>query len=208
MKLYTFDPAPNPKRLQMFIDYKGIEVESTQVDLMAMEQFEEGFRKVNPASTVPTLVLDDGTILTEVIGACVYLEETYPEKPLMGRNALEKAQVVSWDHRLFNACFTAIAEILRNDNPAFKGRALPGNLEIPQIPDLAERGRLRLGPAWKMVDAALAESPFLAGEHFSLADIDLLVSTEFAGWVKEGIPDNCPALLAWRERVRNSLDAG
>ncbi|MBN7796658.1 glutathione S-transferase family protein [Parahaliea mediterranea] len=205
MKLFTFDPAPNPKRLQLFIDYKGIHLDTTQVDLMAKEQLEPEFRAVNPAGTVPALVLDDGTVLTEVIGACVYLEEQYPEKPLLGTTALERAQVFSWDHRLFNTCLGAVAEILRNGNPAFAGRALPGPLEIPQIPELVERGRLRLAPAFKAADAALADSPFLAGDSVSLADIDLLVSIEFAGWVKESVPEGCDNIQAWLPRAKEAL---
>lgn len=207
MKLYTFDPAPNPKRLQLFIDYKGIEVETTQVDLMKLEQLGDDYRAVNPAGTVPALVLDDGTLLTEVIGACVYLEEQFPDKPLLGRTALERAEVISWDHRLFNTCFMAVAEILRNGNPNFAGRALPGPLEIPQIPELVERGRMRLAPSLKAVDAALGDSPFLAGDTVSLADIDLLVCTEFMGWVKESLPESCANIRAWLPRAKEALGA-
>lgn len=205
MKLYTFDPAPNPRRLQLFIDYKGIEIDTEQVDLMAKEQLADKFRAINPACTVPALVLDDGSVLSEVIGACAYLEEQFPDKPLLGTSALEKARVLSWDHQLFNTGMTAVAEILRNGNPAFAGRALPGPAEIPQIPELAERGRLRLGLAWKGIDKALASSPFLAGEQVSLADIDLLVLSEFCGWVKETVPEECSNIHAWLPRARSAL---
>lgn len=205
MKLYTYDPAPNPRRLQIFIDYKGIELETLQVDMMAKAQLEPEFRAINPACTVPALILDDGSVLSEVIGACVYLEELFPDKPLLGRSALERAQVISWDHQLFNTCFTAIAEILRNGKPAFADRALPGPLNIPQIPELVERGRLRLGAAWDSVDEALAQSPYLAGDQPSLADIDLLVVTEFAGWVKESVPESCRHIHDWLPRAQQAL---
>jgi len=205
MKLYTYDPAPNARRLQLFMDYKGIEVETIQVDMMTKAQLEPDFRAINPACTVPALKLDDGTVLNEVIGACVYLEAQFPDKPLLGGTALERAQVISWDHRLFNACFTAVAEILRNGNPAFTDRALPGPLDVPQIPELVERGKLRLAPAWKMIDAALKDSTFLAGDAFSLADIDLLIVTEFAGWVKESVPRECSHIHAWMPRAQDAL---
>jgi glutathione S-transferase len=205
MHLYTYDPAPNPKRLQLFINYKGIALDTTQVNLMQLEQLGEDYRRINPAGTVPALVLDDGTVLHEVIGACAYLEALYPEKPLLGSTPLERAQVLSWDHRIFNTCLSAVAEILRNGNPNFAGRALPGPLPIPQIPELAERGRLRLGPGFAAADAALADSPFLVGDHVSLADIDLLVCTEFAGWVKEKVPDDCQHIHAWLPRVKDAL---
>lgn len=205
MQLYTFDPAPNPRRLQMFIDYKGIDIETTQVDMMAKAQLAEEFRRVNPACTVPALVLDDGTVLSEVIGACMYLEAQYPERPLLGTSALERAQVISWDHRLFMGVFMAIAEILRNSSPGFVDRALPGPMNVPQIPELAERGKMRLAPALRSVDTVLADQPFVAGDHVSLADIDLLVATDFAGWVKESVPEDCANILAWQPRAREAL---
>lgn len=205
MKLYTYDPAPNPRRLQMFLDYKGIEVETVQVDMLKQEQFAETFRKINPLCTVPALALDDGTVLTEVIGACVYLESIHPEKPLLGSTPLEKAQVISWNHRLFNSLLTAIAEVFRNGNPAFAGRALPGPLDVEQIPALVERGRQRMEAAWRMVDRALAKSPFIAGEHFSMADIDLLVCVDFAGWVKASVPEECTHVHNWLPRARAAL---
>ena len=114
MKLYTFDPAPNPKRLALFMQYKGIEIETQQIDMMAGEQLGDDFRKINPECTVPALMLDDGTVLTEVVGICAYLEELYPDKPLMGSTALEKALVISWDHKLFLGVMMAIASMLRN----------------------------------------------------------------------------------------------
>ncbi|MCB1676301.1 MAG: glutathione S-transferase family protein [Halioglobus sp.] len=205
MKLYTYDPAPNPKRLQLFLDYKGIEIESEQVDLMSKAHLEPEYRAINPACSVPALLLDDGTLLTEVIGACVYLEEQYPQRPLLGTSALERAQVISWDHRLFNAVLVAIAEIFRNGNPAFVDRALPGPLPIPQIPALIERGKARLTSAWHMVDRALGDTRFLAGDAFSLADIDLLVCIEFAGWVKESVPEQCGNIRNWQARAQAAI---
>ncbi|MDH3993817.1 MAG: glutathione S-transferase N-terminal domain-containing protein, partial [Gammaproteobacteria bacterium] len=82
MKLYTYDPAPNPRRLALFMQHKGIEIESQQIDMMSAEQLGDDYLAINPEATVPALVLDDGSVLTEVVGICTYLEELYPEKPL------------------------------------------------------------------------------------------------------------------------------
>jgi glutathione S-transferase len=208
MHLYTFEAAPNPRRLGLFLAYKGIELATTQVDLMKGEQQSEAFRAINPHCTVPALILDDGTLLTEVIGICDYLESRYPEKPLLGTSALERAQVLSWDHRLFLGVFLAIAEVLRNGNPAFKDRALPGPHRTSQIPALVDRGRERLAQAWPSLDEALAGREFLVGDGITLADLDLLVAVDFAGWVKETVPEQCENLLAWRTRCEAALKAG
>ncbi|MFV0477529.1 MAG: glutathione S-transferase family protein [Parahaliea sp.] len=205
MKLYTFDPAPNAQRLQWFINYKGIDIESIQIDLMSQQQLKPEYLAINPAATVPALVLDDGTVLNEVIGAAIYLEAQYPDKPLLGQSALERAQIISWDHRLFTNCLLAVAEILRNSHPNFTNRGLPGRLDVPQIPELAERGKLRLGPGFEIADEALARSPFLVGDHVSLADIDLLVCIGFASWVKASVPASCQHIQAWLPRIKAAL---
>ncbi len=207
MHLYTYDPAPNPRRLGLFLSWKGIDIETTQVDLMQLEQLGEPFRAINPAGTVPALVLDDGTLLTEVIAICDYLESLHPQRPLLGTTPLARAQVLGWDHQLYTGVFSAIAEILRNGNPNFADRALPGPVKVAQIPALVDRGRERLQSAWQNCEQALGKRDFLVDDAMTLADIDLLVCTEFAGWVKESIPETCTALLAWRNRVRKTLDA-
>ena len=140
--------------------------------------------------TVPALVLDSGAVLTEVIGICAYLEGVHPERPLLGATPLEKAQVLSWDHRLFNMVMMGVAEILRNGSPNFADRGLPGPLDVPQIPELVERGRLRLAHAWTWLDQELDGRTWLAGDKPSLADIDLLVCAGFSGWVKQSPPDS------------------
>lgn len=201
MKLYTYDPAPNPQRLSLFMQYKGIEIETQQVDLMAAEQMNEDYRAINPECTVPALVLDDGTVLTEVVGICAYLEALYPEKPLMGETALERAQVLSWDHKLFIGVLGAIASMLRNAGKGFAKRGLPGELDVPQIPELAERGLLQLQHALPKLDAHLESSSWLAGDNFTFADIDLLVAVGFMAWVKQSVPQECSHLTAWHERA-------
>lgn len=208
MHLYTYDPAPNPRRLGLFLSWKGIEIPTSQIDLMQLEQLGEVYRAICPAGTVPTLVLDDGTLMTEVIAICDYLESLYPQKPLLGTTPLARAQVLGWDHEIYMGPFSAIAEVLRNGSPNFADRALPGAVKTPQIPALVDRGRERLRRSWHTYDKALSNREFLVGDTLTLADIDLLVCTEFAKWIKESIADEHQSLLAWRDRVRRVLDAG
>lgn len=205
MKLYTYDPAPNPRRLALFMKYKGIELDSQQVDLGTAEQLNDEYRKVNPQCTVPALQLDDGTMLTEVIGICTYLEALHPERPLLGTTPLEKAQVISWVHRLLTTMTSAVAGMLRNRSRAFADRALPGPLNVPQIPELVERGKLQLEYVLPQLDAELATRPWLAGENFTFADIELLVALDFMGWVKVPVPEDCTRLQDWYGRAKAEL---
>jgi glutathione S-transferase len=201
MKLYTYDPAPNPRRLTLFLKLKGIEIDTQQIDMMTAEQLNDGYRQVNPACTLPALVLDDGTVLTEVIGMFSYLEELHPEPSLMGSTPLERAQAISWCHRLFQSLMVAIASALRNRGKHFHNRALPGTLDTPQIPEMAERGLMQIHHILPHLDAHLASSTWLAGDNFTIADIDLLVMIDFLAWIKESTPDTCPDLQAWHQRA-------
>lgn len=205
MKLFTYDPAPNPRRLALFLQYKGITLDSQQVDLGAAEQLQEHYRQLVPECTVPALLLDDGTVLTEVIGICTYLEGLHPDKPLLGTTPLEKARVISWDHRLFLTIYLAVAGMLRNRSKAFANRALPGPLDVPQIPELVERGKLQLAYILPQLDRELGTRPWLAGNSFTFADIDLLVAIDFMAWVRESIPEDCTHLRAWHDRARAEL---
>jgi glutathione S-transferase len=205
VKLYTYDLAPNPRRLGLFLKYKGISLDTQQIDLATGEQFTEAFRSINPHCTVPALQLDDGTVLTEVIGICVYLEALYPSKPLLGSSDREKAEVISLDHQLFVSVMMAIAGILRNGSKAFANRALTGPLNVPQLPELVERGKLQLSHLLPALDNQLANRPWLAGDNFTFADIDLLVMVDFMAWVKMSVPEECTHLKAWYERAKTEL---
>ena len=209
MKLYTYDPAPNPARLKMFIEYKGIDIETQQIKLMELEQQSDEYLAIVPEATVPALVLGDGTRLTEVIAIAHYLESLYPESPLLGIEPLEKAMILNWSHRLFNSVFLPCAEVYRNINPAFKDRALSGLKPYAQIPALAERGRTRLMHSFKCFNDELAQRQFIAGDDASFADIDLLAFLAFAKRVVKVEPDTTLMYLAaWKERAQLAFGIG
>ena len=208
MKLYTFDSAPNPARLKMFIDYKGIEIDTVQIDMGKAAQLEADYTEIVPEATLPALVLDDGSRLTEVIAIAHYLEGLHPDRPLLGTSNEEKALILNWNHRLFNTVFMACAEIFRNSHPAYASRGLPGPADMPQIPALAERGRARLDLALKTLEHELGNRPFVAGDNFSFADIDLLAAVVFARWgAKVDLSEKYSNLLAWRARTEAALQA-
>ncbi len=201
MKLYDFNPAPNPRRVRIFAAEKGIALEIVPVDLRGGGQFEDSFRAVNPRCAVPVLQLDDGTRITESVAICRYLEETHPEPPLMGTGALEKAVVEMWHRRIEMEGLVAVSETLRNSADRFKDRAISGVVPYAQIPELAERGRRRVGHFFDMLDARLSESDFVAGPAFTVADIAAMVAVDFAAWVKATPPESATSLKAWYERV-------
>jgi glutathione S-transferase len=201
MKLYDYAPAPNPRRVRMFLAEKGIAVPTVQVDLRADAQFAPEFRAVNPDCTVPVLELDDGTRLADVMAICVYFEVLQPEPALMGSGPLGSATVAAWQRQVERDGFFAVAETLRNSSPAFKGRALPGADDYEQIPALVERGRARVGKFFQMLDTRLAAHKFVAGEQFSIADITAVVAVDFARWIRLTVPEDLSHLRRWHAEI-------
>ena len=87
MKLYDYAPAPNPRRVRIFLAEKGVEVPTVQVDIAKAENRAPAFRAKNPLGGLPVLEFDDGRCLTESVAICRYFEELHPEPPLMGSGA-------------------------------------------------------------------------------------------------------------------------
>lgn len=206
MKLYTFSPAPNPQRVNYLMKYKGISIDTEEVDLKEKAQFNESFLKVNPAATVPTLYVDDNCTLIDAIAICSYLDKKYPEKPLFGASDEEHALVIGWLHRIYVDGLAAVAEILRNKSEFFKDRALPGNLNVAQLPELITRGKLRLDAFWQLLEEHLADRNFIVGSNISQADIDAYVVCNFAGWVKEVVPESCHNMHRWHANIKAILE--
>lgn len=201
MMLYDHPHAPNARRVRVFLAEKGIEVPTRTVDLMAKENLEAGYLAVNPAGTVPCLELDDGSRIMESVAICRYFETLRPDPPLMGTDALDRA-IVEMRHRQVELNgVQAAGEMLRNGSPRFAGRALAGPHPFAQIPELAERGRERMRLFFAWLDGVLADSEFVAGARYTVADILAMVAVDFASWSKSTPEPGQTHLAGWLEKV-------
>ena len=207
MKLYDCTVAPSPRRVRIFLAEKGVTLDTVQVDLMNGENLGSEFLKINPRGTVPVLQLDDGTCIDETVPICRYIEELYPDPPLMGTDAKSRAVIamrtrhVEWDG------FLAGAEAFRNASPAFADRGIPGVSGVPAIPELAKRGLAGLSRFFDRLEAVLAENKFIAGDRYSIADITGLCVVDFARWVKQSVPETHRHTLRWYEQVSSRPSA-
>ena len=201
MKFYDCKTAPSPRRARIFIAEKNIPVEHVEVDLRNAEHMSDAFRAINPYCTVPVLELDDGTRLTTTAGIWQYLEAAYPEPALMGKTAEQKGIIADLQWRIETGGFMAMSEYLRNSAPAMKGRALTGTVNYEQIPELAVRGQDRLTHFFNDIDELVGTKPYVAGETFSVADIDLLVVVDFAKWRQITLPKTAVNAWRWYETV-------
>lgn len=201
MRFYDCKTAPSPRRVRVYLAEKGIEIETVQVDLGSGEQFSQAFRKINPDCVVPVLELDDGRCLSEVIAICSYIEELNPEPPMFGCTPEDRAAVLMWNAKVEQLGLWAVAEAFRNSVKALTNNALPGPDNYSQIPELAERGRVRVGKFFQRLEEQLAGNEFVAGDFYSIADISAMVAIDFAAWIKITMPDKALHLARWYESV-------
>ena len=204
MKLYQSNASPNSRRVRMFLAEKNIAVSVIPVDLASRAQFSDAYQAINPRSQVPTLVLDDGTAIGEVLAIWRYLEEAYPDRPLLGNTPKEKALVTMWERWVELDGFLAVMEGVRNRAAGLKGRALSGPHSYDQIPELVARSEWRTQDFYVDLDARLQTVPFIAGEEFSAADITGLATVDFAA-KSFGVP--LPGELVALERWHRMISA-
>lgn len=196
--LYDCATAPSPRRARIFLAEKGVAHDTVSVDLRSGEQLGEAYRQINPQCTVPALRTEHGLVLTDNAAIAAYLEARYPDPPLLGATPEEKAEIASWNWRMEFEGLLAVAEALRNSAPPMANRALPGTVNYPQIPALAERGLARVEHFLDMLNARLAGRAFVATDRFSVADITAAVAVDFARIVKRKPGEQHTELLRWR----------
>ena len=180
MQFYDFGLAPSPTKVRIFIAEKNLELPTVTVNLRKAEHQTTEFRAKVPSATVPALELDDGTVLLESHAICRYLEELHPEPNLMGEDAKEQALVVMWHDIATLEGYLGIQEVYRNGQDFFKGRALPGPQGYEQIEALVDRGRKRVERFFDKLNQRLRESPYVALDRFTYADIVAFVYQGFA----------------------------
>ena len=194
MKLYDSAMAPNPRRVRIFLAEKGIDVPKLQVDIAKAENRSAEFLKKNPLGGVPILELDDGTILSESVAICRYFEETKPEPNLMGRTAVEKAQIEMWQRRMELGLLSNTTGCFRNTHPFFKGR-------VPQVPEYGAVCKEAAVKQLAWLDGELAGRKFIAGDRYSIADITALVGVDFGKVSDIRIAPEHKNLARWHQEV-------
>ena len=172
MKLYNFTPAANALRVEMFLNEKNIKLETVQVNVREDEIFKEPYNTMNPFNCVPFLELDDGTVISETISICRYLESIYPNPSLFGENSKDEAIIDMWNRRIELDGFLPLLHSVRNKTSFFAGKVIPGTRnKMKQSPELVIRGIEMFKILLNRIEPHLEHNQFISGERFSIADI-------------------------------------
>jgi glutathione S-transferase len=195
MILYDFGNSVCCQKVRITLTEKGLKWQAIRVDLFKSEQYDPAYLKLNPKGVVPTLV-HDGTPVIESTLICEYLDESFPDPPLMPKTPAERTLMRQWSKMVDEGLHEGVTEI--SFSAMFRERMKAMTPEMREkrfanIGDPRRRDRFKstyeLGAqspfvlhsiaayerAFKAMDAALAESgAWLLGAKPTLADIALM----------------------------------
>ncbi len=189
------NPAPNPRRVRIYLAEKGITVPTKIMSIIAGEHKAPEFVAKYPPGQLPVLELDDGRMIGESIAICRYFEVLNPDPPLFGTGPVEMAEIDMWIRRVELTLMNPIAQLWMHTHP-FTARVV-----VPQYTEYGESNRPKALAAMRRFDEALKDTTFLAGDDYSVADIALLTTIDFAGFIDVPLPEDVPALGRWHARV-------
>jgi len=198
MKLYDFPNAPNPRRVKIFANEKGIELELVPCDMRKGEHKSPEFLKKNPSGKIPVLELEDGRCISESVAICRYLEAIHPEPNLFGEGAFELGHIEARNRHIE-------FEMWREIGMSWVHGPIVAQLGIvKQIPEAKTASDVAARNYYERLDLEFAQNAYVAGDRFTIADISLFTAIEFASAMVDLKPDTrLENLNAWYESVRS-----
>ena len=196
MRLLDSKTAPSARRVTIYLAEKGIDLERVPVDLRSREQKAPEFLRKNSIGKVPVLELDNGTFLPESAAIVEYLEELYPEPPLIGTTSEERAEARA-SERIASDVFVRLAYVLLHSHPSIP-KTRPGFIQVPQIAAVLQESVDQL---LDQLEARIADQEFLSGARPTIADCTFyaLMEAAYSAFEYE-LPERCPRLRAWHAR--------
>lgn len=182
-KLYLTRTAPNPRKVVILLEAKGINVDDMDdldvidIDFAKRAQFSESFTQMNPMQTVPVLTLEDGTVINDSQAICEYLDRVYGERSVMGNDVVQRAKVCAMRR-------IAELEVLYNYMLAFQHSHPSKAQRVDQVPELAPKSVQRAINALPYFENVLKDNQYLVNDQFSYADIVFYIALDFGRIVK------------------------
>lgn len=198
MKIYDFEGFPNPARVRVALAEKGAmdQVTFISVNVPEGEHQTAAFMAKNPSATVPLLELEDGTCISECTAITEYIDHAFDGVSLTGKTPKERAMVHMMQRRAEQGVMDAVAGYFHHATTG-----LGPEIETYQNKDWGLKQAERATAGMRYFDSVLANSPYVAGENFSMADITLFAGLGFASFIKFEIPSELKNLAEWRTRV-------
>ncbi len=198
MKIYDTEGFPNPARVRIALAEKNAsdQVEFIPVDVMGGEHRTDVFKAKNPDATVPYAELPCGTNISHCTAITEYIDGAYEGQSLIGDTPKQRAKTQMMNLRAEAGLVDAVGAYFHHATPG-----LGPDLETYQNAEWGMKKKDTAQSTMRYLDSVLAESEFIAGENFSMADITAFAGMMFADFAKVEMPDGLNHLQAWREKV-------
>jgi glutathione S-transferase len=200
MKIYDVEGFPNPLRVRMALAEKHAldQVTFVPVDVMNAEHRSDTFLVKNPAAGVPVLELDDGTYISECSAIIEYIDHTFAGISLTGTSAKERAVISMMQRRAEFMVLDAAAIYFHHATDG-----LGPDLEINQNKAWGNKQAKNVLAGFKYFNTVLSNTPYVAGDVFTMADITLFAGLAFADFGKLTVPSQYTHLLAWHAKIQD-----
>ena len=197
MKLYQANVITTcPRRVTIYLAEKGIKCEIVEVDMRGGAGRTAEFRSKNPAGRVPVLELDDGSFLPDSMAIIEYLEEKFPDPPLIGRTPEERAFVRSKERLIMDFQILFLYTMVHGDDSMKKRRP-----EFVRRPELAEGIKPRRDTLMQAIETVLGDGKYFGGNSVCVADISLYAILDTGVLYHDyKIPNTYPGLQKWFKR--------
>lgn len=222
-ELYHYEPSANSMKPLLCLAEKGIPYESHYIDLHNFQQHSAEFVALNPNGQVPVLV-HNGAVITESTVINEYLDEVFPQTPLVPKDPVARARMRIWNKFVDEYFCPALSRIGWSIIiPQIAARLKSGELEeaLKKVPleeqrrkwrtaatesftpeELAE-ARRQVGVSIQRMEKILEKSKWLAGDEYSLADVN---SYSMVAGVPRLIPEamseeKTPKAMDWLKRM-------
>jgi glutathione S-transferase len=183
MKLY-YSPGACSLGIHVLLEETGQPYALQRLNFAADEQHQPPFLAINPKGKVPTLVRDDGSVLTEFAAIAWWLALTYPQAKLLPEGAERQARALeAMDYVVGTLHAQGFARMFRPT------RFTTVEADQDQV---KAQGREIFATGMRLLDAALAGKDWVVGS-FSVADAALFYVEHWAGRMAIELPANCAA---------------
>lgn len=198
MKLYETTGFPNPIRIAIALEEKNAidQVERVEVHVLGGEHRTPEFIKKNPLAAVPVLELDDGTFIGETTAITEYIDHTFAGPSLTGETPKERAVCHMMQRRAEIMVIEAISTYFHHATDG-----MGPELEVYQNKDWGLKQKEKALKGLEYFNSVLANSDFVCGDAFTMADISLLAGLVFASFAQIEIDPALTNLLTWKARV-------
>lgn len=165
MELYSYYRSSAAYRVRIALNLKEISCSILPVNLLQAEHQSAGYRSINPQGLVPTLKTGQGHIITQSTAILEWLEETYPDTPLLPEDALERATIRSWCSQI--ACDIHPVNNLRVLKYLTSDIGVEEAVKNRWYHHWIEEG-------FAALEAQISAAPYCFGTHVTLADLYLV----------------------------------